>query len=123
MSAPFNSGTITLNKSANSKATEIIEKHLGRGRYYEIDNNVIEIYEIQDYSFEDVLIKLADDLREIGYTMSGSISYYGDYDGRIDIDEDGVENIPIEDTALHDASDEELIGILEGRGYIVTKRN
>lgn len=123
MSAPFNSGVITLSKPVDNKATEIIEKYLGRGNYYEINKNVIEINEIQEYSFENTLVELADDLREIGYTMSGSISYYGDYDGRIDIDEDGVEDIPIEDFALHDASDEELIEILENRGYIVTKRN
>ena len=127
MSAPMNAGVVTANKPFSDEAIEIIKEIFGEPRkwYWEIlpETGEIEFVEYYEYDFAEYLDELRDKLSVIGYELTGSVSYYGDWgDGRIDINGDaGVELIEKEDFNLHDATDEELIEILESRGYKVTK--
>ena len=120
MSAPFNQGEIKINKPIVPKAKEIIircldicEKDIGYDRIY---------IDFQQYDLENDIEKMINELRPFRYLLNGSISYFGDSEGRIDITDNIVEVIPIEEYALHDATDEDLIRILEGRGYVVNKK-
>lgn len=79
--------------------------------------------ELEDYPesyFEDSLRNVQ---KAIGPNvwLEGTMEYYGDYDGWIDVTRDGVESGDKSSEDLHYASDKELIDILKKRGYTVTK--
>lgn len=121
MSAPLNCGIITANKPIDHA---IVKRVWGEGGYT-INGNELEITEFYAWDMEDYLNELFDSFGE-GYIFNGGINYYDDSysgDGRYDIVDNVIENIPKTDWALHDATDEELIEILENRGYVVTKGN
>ena len=121
MSSPMMCGTITANKNITEKAIEIITSVLGNGGW-DVYSNEIEFCEFYGYDFDDYLSDLAAKLKPLGYELKGSVNSYSDYgDGRYDFDGEYAEYIGIEDFSLHDATDAELIQILENRGYIVTK--
>ena len=114
-------GTISANKTM-TEVIDIITDVLGNGGWY-VHENEIHFYEFYGYRFEEYLDDLVNKLKPLGYTLKGSVFSYGDYgDGRYDLDGEEIEYIAEEDFSLHDATDEELIKILENRGYIITKK-
>lgn len=121
MSAPLNCGIITANKPLDPN---VIENVWGKGGW-EVNGKELEITEFYAWNFAeyfDVLLNAFGD----DYIFNGEINYYDDSyggDGRYDIVDNVIENIPKTEWALHDATDEELIEILENRGYVVTKGN
>lgn len=124
MSAPFNYGCIDLNKPITQEVADIIEEvlYLKPDRDFNIGETEITIDDYQGWQLNSDIDELIDRIASFGYILNGVISYYGDdCDGRYDIINNVTEDIPKEEFALHDASDEELISILEDRGYTVIK--
>lgn len=120
MSAPLNCGIITANKPLDPN---VIESVWGKGGWF-VKENEIEITEFYAWDFEEYIKELFEAFGE-GYIFNGGINYYDDSydgDGRYDIVDNVIEDIPKTEWALHDASDEELIEILEKRGYTITKK-
>ena len=114
-------GTISANKTM-TEVIDIITDVLGNGGWYVHDNEIC-FHEFYGYRFEEYLDDLVNKLKPLGYTLKGSVYSYGDYgDGRYDLDGEEIEYIAEEDFSLHDATDEQLIEILENRGYTVTKK-
>ena len=114
-------GTISANKTM-TEVIDIITDVLGNGGWY-VHDNEIHFHEFYGYRFDEYLDDLVNKLKPLGYTLKGSVYSYGDYgDGRYDLDGEEIEYIAEEDFSLHDATDEELIKILENRGYIITKK-
>ena len=130
MSAPMNSGTIIANKPFTEEAVAIIEDILGKqSRFsyyggYALEKANIEFYEYYTYDLEEFLANIVDRLKPLGFTLTGSVEYFGDWgDGRIDVDGDDMSSLAREDFALHDADDDTLIEMLSQRGYTVTKNS
>jgi len=124
MSAPFNYGHINFNKPINQNVADVIEEifDLKLGRDFDIGGTEITIDYYQSWNLDSDIDKIIKHIAPLGYVLNGCIYYYGDdCDGRYDIINNITEDIPKEEFALHDASDEELISILEGRGYTVIK--
>lgn len=115
MSAPMNCGILTADKAINPAA---IEKVWGKGGW-SVDGNELEVNEFYAWDFDDYLKQL---FTETAYVFNGTVSYYGDFDGRYDVTDNNVENIAREDFTLHDADDETLISILESGGYKVIRK-
>ena len=121
MSAPLNSGEITLNKPLTKQAAEIAGAVLGikvreNAKYISID-------EYYSYDMEEDLQKLCDQLTPLGYVLSGSVGYYGDWgDGTIEVNGNSIEAFSADENAIRFADDQSLIDELESRGYTVTKQ-
>lgn len=72
---------------------------------------------------DDLIAELVEKLSDLGITLEGSVSYYGDYDGRYKFNGDGTfADLDKDECAIADASDESLIAEIESRGYIVEKK-
>jgi len=84
-------------------------------------SNTLEFVDYTGFCLDRDLEQLVLDLRVGGISLEGVIQYWGDYDGYILVGRDGVKSIDREMYGIETASDEELIGILEGRGYKVEK--
>lgn len=80
------------------------------------------IYDDEPGDQEDEIKEIVAVLASLGYVCNGEVEYYGDYEGKIYVEHNQVIDVGIEDTGLHEASDETLIQILSERGYIVTKK-
>lgn len=80
------------------------------------------IYNDEPGDQEDEIKEIVSVLASLGYVCNGEVEYYGDYEGKIYVEHNQVIDVGIEDTGLHEASDETLIQILSERGYIVTKK-
>ena len=80
----------------------------------------IDFNEYGDSNFGDTLSNVMKLLPK-NVWLEGSLTYWGDYDGWIDVTRDGVESGDKSSEDLHYATDKELIGILKKRGYMVTK--
>ena len=59
-------------------------------------------------------------LHGMDITLEGTVDYSGDYDGRVYVDASGVASYPITSVWEIEATDEDLIRVLTGRGYTVT---
>ena len=120
MSAPLNCGIITAN---NPLDPNVIESVWGKGGW-EVNGKELEITEFYAWNFAEDLYLLFNEFGD-DYIFNGEINYYDDSyggDGRYDIVDNVIEYIPQTEFALHDATDEELIEILENRGYTVIKK-
>lgn len=80
------------------------------------------IYNDEPGDLEDEIKEIVAVLASLGYVCNGEVEYYGDYEGKIYVEQNQVIDVGIEDTGLHEASDETLIQILSERGYIVTRK-
>ena len=95
MSAPMNSGTIIANKPFTEEAVAIIEDILGKqSRFsyyggYAPEKANIEFYEYYTYDLEEFLANIVDRLKPLGFTLTGSVEYFGDWgDEEEDAEED-----------------------------------
>lgn len=120
----YNIGTIDLDHRLTHEAIEALLKNPITRDY------ASECAHPGDYAlvYNDDGGDLLDEIREIvnvlaplGYVLDGEVEYYGDYDGKIYIENNEVIDVDVTDIGLHEASDETLIQILESRGYTVTK--
>ena len=120
MSTPLNCGIITANKPLDPN---VIESVWGKDGW-EVNGKELEITEFYAWNFAEDLYLLFNEFGD-DYIFNGEINYYDDSyggDGRYDIVDNVIEYIPQTEFALHDATDEELIEILENRGYTVIKK-
>lgn len=69
----------------------------------------------------DEISEFCSALKREGISVSGKISYTGDYDGRYVISGNEYEELSVEQCVIKDASYQELISELEKRGYVVKK--
>ena len=119
----INSGTVYANKPFTWKAkTEIAaNKDIDPELLDCIAEDQLEIEEWYENYFEDELEALVNTLAPLGYVLNGCIDYFGDYDGRIYVKDNEVTTVDIADIGLHEASDDDLIARLKGRGYTILK--
>lgn len=124
-----NSGYIFTNKPLTEEALQALKNQ------EDFDNELLEClygnypgnadtFEIEEWyenCFEDQLEAMVAALAPLGYVLNGEIQYWGDYDGKIYVQNNKVITVDIADTGLYEASDAELIQILEQRGYRVEK--
>lgn len=117
----INNGTIKANKDFGDKQIEII-----KGRLYDfgtevsiVDANEIDFDNHYNTELSCDLVDLCGLLLKDGYTLNGRIEYYGDYEGVIFVKDNVVYNLDIQDAWRLDATDKEIIDVLESRGYIV----
>ncbi len=123
------SGTLTLNKPLSKEAVDKIKSTDWSKHSYndwkdlvEIGMTEIELEEINAKDFDGDIYSLVDEIGPLGYVLNGTIEYWGDYEGKYYITDNECENVDISYTGLIEATDEELIEILEERGYAVTKK-
>ena len=120
----YNIGTIELNHRLTHEAIEALLKNpitrdyasecAHPGDYALVYNDDCGELLGEIRAFVDVLAPL-------GYVLDGAVEYYGDYDGKIYVENNQVIDVDVTDIGLHEASDETLIHMLEARGYTVTK--
>lgn len=117
----INNGTIKANKDFGDKQIEIIKNRLyGFGAEVSIiDTNEIDFDNHYNTELSCDLVDLCGLLLKDGYTLNGRIEYYGDYEGVIFVKDNVVYNLDIQDAWRLDATDKEIIDVLESRGYIV----
>ena len=123
-----NNGTINLNKPITADAIEAFRKELRANNLPEENyapillamisgKNTIEINDYYDREFDGTCKHLVNALKPLDYILNARIKYYGDYDGCTYIENNIVSEADIKDCWKHDATDEELIEILESRRY------
>lgn len=119
----INSGTVYANKPFTWQAkTEIAaNKDIDPDLLDYIDDDRIEIDEWYEWCFEDELEALVKTLAPLGYILNGYIDYYGDFDGRIYVEQNQVTSVDTHDMGLYGATDETLINKLKERGYTILK--
>lgn len=117
----INTGTIKANKKFEDKQMKIIESVLDEvGGDIEIYFNEINFNDYYDAELSCALKDLCILLSKDGYVLNGCVEYYGDFDGKIFIKNNSVKEYDIRDIWKYDATDEEIIKVLESRGYIIT---
>ncbi len=116
----LNCGEISLNKPLTEDAVNIIAKHIAVDCMDGEDCIVFEEYYGQE--LHDDLQKMLDELSSIGYTGNGSICYFGDYDGRYDINDNVVTELDETDIVISEVDTEKLIAEISKRGYIISKK-
>lgn len=70
---------------------------------------------------EDDLQYMINALAPLGYVFNGDITYYGDYDGKIYVEDNVITCVDKEDIGLYEAADETLILRLKEHGYTILK--
>ena len=126
MSTIYNVGTIISNKpfteEVKNKIREIMELS-SNDHYSWIEDSAIELTEYYGGDFNYVIQDVINAIKPDGYVLNGTVNYYGDYgDGRTEIVDNDVSLLFADEYWRHDASDDELIAVLEERGYIVTRK-
>lgn len=124
-----NYGMLKLSKKITKKQAKDINDALNAswpGSYEEFtgegeDKIIFDGYvESELHCFIEEMIDIV--LKPAGIVANGVIEWDGDYQGKIYVNNNDVTNLDIEETGLYEASDEELIEILEKRGYEVRKK-
>ena len=113
-----NTGSIKANKPFTSEARDICISIVGMSRC-RLDELVFDEY--FDRYFEDKAAQLIKLLKPLGYVLNGYVSYYGDYDGAIEIQDNKLTVISSEEMTVRNATDELLINEIKYRGYKVFK--
>ena len=113
-----NTGSIKANKPFTSEARDICTSIVGRSRC-RLDELVFDEY--YDRYFEETVAHLIHDLKPLGYVLNGYVSYYGDYDGAIEIQDNELTIISSGEMTIKNATDELLINEIKFRGYKVFK--
>ena len=119
----YNSGEIDFNMPLNDVAIAAIQEFYAYADDYGFDVGDMTWY-IEDEpgnNFEDDVHDMIDILAPLDYVLNGEVQYYGDYNGKIYIENNKITLRNIEDTGLYEADDLTLIEMLEERGYTVTK--
>lgn len=121
----WNSGEIYANKDFTEEALEILRDkatHIYPDYLPRVDEDSWVIDEYIASSIGDEIQEMIDLLAPLGYVFDGEVEYYGDFDGKIYVTNNTIKDVDVKDIGLYDATDEELIQILEIRGYEVRKR-
>ena len=116
----FNNGEIKTNKAITEEAKEIIESILGEENVCDVGESTIYIDEYCKSDFETVIANVIEEIKTLGYVLNGNIDYFGEYDGRVVIEDNNVTVMSEDECVINDAGDQELITELESRGYEVT---
>ena len=121
----YNTGTIDLDTPLTAQAVIALLENPKTEEYAReaacVDDWAI-IYNDEPGDLEDEIREIVAVLTSLGYVCNGEVEYYGDYEGKIYVENNQVVDVGIEDTGLHEASDETLIRMLQDRGYTVTKQ-
>lgn len=84
----------------------------------------VEFNEYNDRYMADMLTELSEYLDGIGVKINtGQVEFYGDYNGCTYVDNGVVYSLDEKDRWSTDATDKEIISVLEKRGYSVFKNN
>lgn len=121
----INTGGITANKPFDAAALNVLENECSwfdNKWLPEFGDIHIEFEGVMDSAFDEVLEEIVQKLKPLGYVFNGEVQYYGDYEGKIYVENNKITLRSIEDTGLYEACDAELIQMLKDRGYIVTKK-
>ena len=119
----YHYGELTLNKKPTAEVAEYINTTLGDDSICEVGETILVFEEYYSNYLEENLGKIIEYIAPFGYVINGEIESFGeDGDGKICVEDNQVDSCDNEDSGLRDATDAELIEILEERGYIVTKK-
>jgi hypothetical protein len=129
MSYVCNTGTVSLNKELTDEAIEAVKTQLKNPEWYKaylkafkVGESEISLDEYYDKEFDETLMRTVKALAPLGYVLNGCITYFGDYgDGATYITDNAVEEYADTERWRVDCSDQELIKVLESRGYVVSK--
>lgn len=123
-----NSGDIDFNKELTKEAVDLLDKALSaewEHRYlfpcFQEGAKFASIEEYYDSDMEGTLKRIIEVLAPLGYVLNGGISYWGDYDGTTYVDDNVVTAFDKDNKWKKEADDNEIISILEKRGYTVAK--
>ena len=123
-------GEISFNKPLTEDAVKAVEKAFDtpglKGVYEKYlvlspEDDTLSIDEFHQSGADGIFNTMIEALAPLGYVLNGSLRYFGDYDGMLYITDNEVEELDDLDRWQNDASDEELIEVLEKRGYKVEK--
>ena len=124
----MNNGSIAVCPALTREAVEDIQRNVvynkslqGYG-FENINPGELEIV-IEDEpgaNIENTITDLVRILEPMGYKLDGEISYYGDYEGTIYVRNNKVTDLDIRDMWKMEATDAELLEVLEIRGYNIS---
>lgn len=120
----FNEGTLVANKPLTDEAWKLIEECIESSILEELpagtkdaDRTICINGECGDLDLP--LEKLTEMLTPLGYVLNGEIHYSGDYNGSYVIQNNNLCGYDAEEIWRIHATDEELIEVLQDRGYLV----
>ena len=129
MSNTWNVGYIEFNKSISEEAVEAYKKHIiSNGlddslidKFVASDGSRIELEEFYHSDISSLLEDLVEAIAPLGYEVDADISYYGscDGDGSVYAEKNVVSRYLVEDRWQRCATVEELVKVIESRGYSV----
>lgn len=115
-------GTVKLNQPITAEAIDAVKAAISDEcfcSYFGEGESEINFDELHDSEIESTLQEMIDALSPLGYTCSGKIRYFGDYDGYVYLNDGTAEQVDEEDVSLYEADPEELAEKLTEEGYIV----
>lgn len=118
----WNTGFIEFDRPLNDLAVQTLQDEWhGYWDDYNVGEMEWSIDNDLGADFDDDIQEMIDLLSPLGYVLNGEVQYYGDYEGKIYVENNKITLRSIEDTGLYEASDAELIQMLNERGYDVIK--
>ena len=111
-----NNGELEFNK----ELTEEYEKKVREA--LEIEENIDELtVEEKSVIFDDyptseldgIISEMIDAVKDAGYIVNGTVRYYGDYYGKIYVEDNNVISLDESETGFYEATEEELISMLK----------
>ena len=114
-----NYGTISANMPFTDEAKETIKDILDHDDDFCIKGNDIEFDDYYSSDLDGELIEIVKALEPAGYILNGIIKYYGDYEGKIYIENNKVKSLDATETGLYEADASVLIESLKKKGRYV----
>ena len=116
------SGTVELNQPLTKEAIDQIAKidHLdGAFTQAEVGDDEF-VAEEEGRHFGENLNLVINALKPLGYIANGVVEYWGDYEGKLYVEDNEVKDRDISQVGFYEATDEELVEALTQRVYKVT---
>lgn len=111
-----NVGELEFNKELTEKYEKKVREAL------EIEENIDELtVEEKSVIFDDyptseldgIISEMIDAVKDAGYIVNGTVRYYGDYFGKIYVEDNKVISLDESETGFYEATEEELISMLK----------
>ena len=117
-----NSGVLTPNKPLTQEAIDEAKRILGaeKGSGIFVNQDMIDFEDSHGSCLNEDLDKLIQRFAELGFTLDGSITYYGDYEGTYIVEPGKMtQDVDKDKAVIRNASDDELLEELRRRGVRV----
>lgn len=113
-------GVLTVNNGDDDVIRELVRNILHSRNDLVEDREIVFDHDCVD---PDDMQKFVEELDGIGLSVTGTINYYGDKEGSLEIRNNQIIELTKEKKIVRDAPDELLINELKRRGYSVPKKN